>query len=225
MMTDQGKEDGPNMQVRADRTRRAILKAAAETFEAHGYLGTSLQDVVAGRHVSKGALYFHFPSKEELASAIIIEQHDLLSELISELRERHPRAIRLLLAVSRRTASLLSHDVMVRASTRLACEQEHIGGSAPPLLDSWTDAIERLLDEAKAQGDLLADVDTRIAAEFVIVAFTGLQHRRYFSKTDAASYPPVAVMWRLLLPGLVTAECLSEIRDEVDATVCDTAQS
>lgn len=143
------------MQERADRTRRAILQAAAETFEAHGYLGTSLQDVVAGRRVSKGALYFHFPSKEELASAIIIEQRDLLSELVAELRERHPRAIRLLIEVSRLTASRLRRDVRVRASTRLACEHEQIGRSAEPLFERWTETVRGLLDEAKAQGDLL----------------------------------------------------------------------
>jgi AcrR family transcriptional regulator len=209
------------MQERAGRTRRAILKAAAETFDAHGYLGTSLQDVVAGRHVSKGALYFHFPSKEELASAIIIEQRDLLSELVAELRERYPRAIRLLIEVSRLTASRLGRDVMLRASTRLACEHEQIGRSAESLFDRWTDTIEKLLDEAEVQGDLLPGVDTRVVAEFIIGAFTGLQRRRYFSKSSATPHPRLLVMWRLLLPGLVTVKCLSEIREEVENTVCD----
>ena len=209
------------MQERADRTRRAILKAAAESFEVHGYLGTSLQDVVAGRRVSKGALYFHFPSKEELASAIIIEQRDLLSELVAELRKRYPRAIRLLIEVSRLTATRLRRDVMVRASTRLACELEQIGHSAEPLFDRWTDTIEGLVEEAKAQGDLLPDVDTRLVAEFIMVAFTGLQHRRYFARGSTTPHRPLAAIWQILLPGLVTPKCLSEIKEDVDTTMCD----
>jgi AcrR family transcriptional regulator len=198
------------------------LKAAAETFEAHGYLGTSLQDVVAGRQVSKGALYFHFPSKEQLAAAIILEQRDLLPKLADELRDRYPRAIQLLIEVSRLTAGRLRRDVMVRAGTRLACEREQIGGSTPPLFDTWTETIESLLDEAREQGDLLPEVDTRVVAEFIIVALTGLQHWGYFSTASAAPQPPLVVMWRLLLPGLVTSECLSEISDDFDTTVCDT---
>jgi AcrR family transcriptional regulator len=209
------------MQARADRTRRAILEAAAETFEANGYLGTSLQSVVAGRRVSKGAVYFHFSTKKELAAAIIMEQQDLLPKLVAELREHQPRAILLLLQVSQRTARILCGDVMTRAGTRLACEYEQLGGAAPPLFGEWTSTIERLLSEARAQGDLLPAVDIRTVAEFIITSFAGLHRRRYFVKPDSKLDRQLVTMWRVLLPGLVTAGCLTEIEYEIDM-ICNT---
>src|SRR4051812_26335282 len=55
-------------------SRGAILRGAAEAFDRAGYSGTSLSDVVAQAGVTKGALYFHFTSKEEIARAVIAEQ-------------------------------------------------------------------------------------------------------------------------------------------------------
>ncbi|MEJ8643270.1 TetR family transcriptional regulator [Streptomyces sp. MS1.HAVA.3] len=56
------------------RTRRAILEAAAVVFEERGYGAAKLTDIVTLAHVTKGALYFHFDSKEDLAQAVIDAQ-------------------------------------------------------------------------------------------------------------------------------------------------------
>src|SRR5919205_2789724 len=60
-------------QLRAQATRLAILTAAAEHFARHGYHATSLERVLADSGGTKGALYFHFASKEALARAVIAE--------------------------------------------------------------------------------------------------------------------------------------------------------
>src|SRR5919205_820960 len=60
-------------QLRARATRLATLTAAAEHFARHGYHATSLDSVLADSGGTKGALYFHFASKEALARAVIAE--------------------------------------------------------------------------------------------------------------------------------------------------------
>ncbi|WP_051706774.1 TetR/AcrR family transcriptional regulator [Nocardioides aequoreus] len=47
-------------------TKRALLDVAAAQFAEHGYAGTSLDVVVAGAQVTKGALYHHFAGKQAL---------------------------------------------------------------------------------------------------------------------------------------------------------------
>ena len=49
-----------------DATREALLMAARELFGARGYADTSLDEIVRGAGVTKGALYHHFSGKEEL---------------------------------------------------------------------------------------------------------------------------------------------------------------
>ncbi|MCD2197321.1 TetR/AcrR family transcriptional regulator, partial [Actinomycetospora endophytica] len=61
----------PNrQQQRAATTRHAMLVAAGEQFAAQGYHGTSLNDLLSQAPGSKGALYFHFPSKHDVAAAL-----------------------------------------------------------------------------------------------------------------------------------------------------------
>ena len=60
-------------QERAEVTREAILEGAAEAFDAAGFGSTSLSDISQRAGVTKGALYFHFPSKEALAHTLMMD--------------------------------------------------------------------------------------------------------------------------------------------------------
>ncbi|MFI7483038.1 TetR/AcrR family transcriptional regulator [Kocuria sp. M1R5S2] len=52
-----------------DERRREIVAAASACFLEHGFEGTSMHRIVAATGVSAGALYNHFPSKQELVAA------------------------------------------------------------------------------------------------------------------------------------------------------------
>jgi TetR/AcrR family transcriptional repressor of mexJK operon len=58
---------------RGDAKRRAILDVASEVFLAQGYAATSMSEIAARVGGSKGTLYNHFRSKEELFSAFIVD--------------------------------------------------------------------------------------------------------------------------------------------------------
>lgn len=63
---------------RSTETRRHLLSAARQLFEKHGYAGTAIDDVVRSAGVSKGALYHHFPTKQALFDAVIVDIQDEL---------------------------------------------------------------------------------------------------------------------------------------------------
>ncbi len=51
-------------------TRRALVEVATELFTDRGYAGTSLDEIVAGARVTKGALYHHFSGKQALFESV-----------------------------------------------------------------------------------------------------------------------------------------------------------
>ncbi|MFZ5849342.1 TetR/AcrR family transcriptional regulator [Nocardioides pakistanensis] len=51
-------------------TKRALVDVAAELFTEQGYAGTSLDAIVSGARVTKGALYHHFSGKQALFEAV-----------------------------------------------------------------------------------------------------------------------------------------------------------
>src|SRR3954452_5097275 len=60
-------------QARSEATRRRIITSAVELFNEIGYPATGLGDIIERAELTKGALYYHFDSKEALATAIIEE--------------------------------------------------------------------------------------------------------------------------------------------------------
>lgn len=54
-------------------TRLNILQKAFELIYSKGYLTTSIDEIIATTHVTKGAFYYHFKNKDEMGIAIINE--------------------------------------------------------------------------------------------------------------------------------------------------------
>src|SRR6516225_10767258 len=52
-------------------TRQDILRTAARLFQQRGYDATSMNDVAAALKLSKGGLYHHFQSKDEILFEIM----------------------------------------------------------------------------------------------------------------------------------------------------------
>src|SRR5215469_5949874 len=87
MQTSPASRSGRPTQVRALRTRDALLAAAALVFDRLGYSATRLEDVAIEADATKGALYFHFRSKADLANAIVEAQNDRCAALAAESQE------------------------------------------------------------------------------------------------------------------------------------------
>lgn len=54
----------------SEATRAALLDAAARRFADHGFAGTTLEDIAADIHATRGAVYHHFSSKRALFEAV-----------------------------------------------------------------------------------------------------------------------------------------------------------
>ena len=55
----------------AGNTKERILEAALELFAVSGYKGTSMSDIASKLQITKGALYKHYLSKQEILDSIV----------------------------------------------------------------------------------------------------------------------------------------------------------
>ncbi|MFD4260837.1 ScbR family autoregulator-binding transcription factor [Streptomyces sp. NPDC058534] len=156
-------------QDRAIRTRRTILEAAAKVFEERGYQAATIAEILHTAGVTKGALYFHFESKEQLAQGVLHEQDQqfVIPARTCKLQEL---ADEVLLHAYR-----LQRDAMVRAGVRLTMDQhaEGLDRSGPFL--RWSQICRHLLETARAQGELLPHVSPAVTADIVVATFAGVQ--------------------------------------------------
>ena len=83
----------PRRQEYTEATRKALLESAASLFEEKGYTATSIEDVVRGARVTRGALYHHFSSKQELFEAVYDEQERAIIERIGATLGTHAQPL------------------------------------------------------------------------------------------------------------------------------------
>jgi AcrR family transcriptional regulator len=63
-------------------SRQEILRTAARLFQQRGYDATSMNDVAAAMKLSKGGLYHHFQSKDEILFEIMNHAMDITQERV-----------------------------------------------------------------------------------------------------------------------------------------------
>jgi len=71
----------------AEDTRGRILDAATELFNERGYAGTSIRDIAERTGMTKGSLYYHFASKDELLYAIVAPLLDAIATFLTTVRD------------------------------------------------------------------------------------------------------------------------------------------
>ncbi|MFC6485855.1 MULTISPECIES: ScbR family autoregulator-binding transcription factor [Streptomyces] len=192
-------------QERAVRTRRAILEAAAAVFDERGYEAATIADILARAGVTKGALYFHFCSKQELAQGVLDEQFVEGGVPPRESKLQELFDVAMVLAHRMRRQPLLS------AGARLSLEpemREIFGGGSVP---GWIGVVEELLAQAKAQGELLPHVNPAETAWIMSASWTGVQ---VYSQTLSAREDMerwVSALYQHLYPGIATPAVLARL--------------
>ena len=61
----------------AGNTRERILEVSLELFAQSGYLGTSMSDIAKQLGITKGALYKHYRSKQEILDRIVERMNEM----------------------------------------------------------------------------------------------------------------------------------------------------
>lgn len=189
---------------RSARTRAALLQAAAKIFDRHGYLGASLTDIVNAAETTKGALYFHFASKDALAAAVVHEQYAAWPALVQRAQQRSKSPLEQLVALSYDVARSFQDDVIVRAGTRLAAERTVIDAELPTPYVGWMNQTAAILLRARAAGELREDIDPDAAAYALVASFFGLQAVANVLTGRADLQQRLDDFWELVLPALAS---------------------
>ena len=66
--------DANQPSARSERTRNSLLDAAQELFVQQGYAATSMRQVAENAGCALGSIYNHFPSKEAIFQAVLMER-------------------------------------------------------------------------------------------------------------------------------------------------------
>jgi len=161
--------------------RARVLDAAAASFQAQGYRGSSMQDIVIAAGVTGGALHHHFATKRDLARAVISERvaREIGSTWIAAVKAA-PSAAQGIVSVFEDVADALDSRGAVSGcplgnlAPELALADEILRGAIEDEYRAWRSALaECLKRDFEAGRAPFVGGDPEGLADTVVAMFTG----------------------------------------------------
>ncbi|AKF79624.1 TetR family transcriptional regulator [Myxococcus fulvus 124B02] len=185
-------------QERSARTRVDILEAAITLFAKRGFLATTMADLARAIHMTPGALYWHFPAKEDLLLAAIDELHQRYVIAFEPLfaHYRSLSAHEQLLAFTRRTHDFLGQHrecgiFFGMLAAEAADSNERVADAIREKLALYSHILGGILRHGQKTGEFRQDFDPHIAAQGIFGGYMGaLMYQNLFRAT--LDYNPMA---------------------------------
>ncbi len=156
-------------------TRERLLEAAAKLLSEKGYAGTRLSDVAEVAGLQAPAIYYYFSSREELIEEVMTAGQARLREHVEKALSSLPREStpmdRICAAIEAHLRVELQLSDFATAVTRNAGQmpediRSRLRDEGAAYVAFWRD----LLEEAREQGEIRADLDLRAARMLIMGA-------------------------------------------------------
>ena len=168
------------MATKGTRTRRKIIEESLQLFSVKGYYNTSVSDILAATDLTKGGLYGHFASKEDIWFAVYEKAVRIWKGIAFKgIRSNTDPLKRIEKFIENDMRDYLGGDVFEGGCFFLNMLVELSGQSASMskqilqgfvrlsgLLRSW-------LEEAHQKGMLQENLDLKEVANFIIISLNG----------------------------------------------------
>ncbi len=191
------------MPVKGERTRQHILESAESVFRQKGFAATSINDLMAAAEVTKGGLYFHFASKEEIGLAVLERaRRGFLGFLDDALTGPSPGAC--LANFFRRACEFHCSSAFVggclfgNTALETSDREPVYARFVAQVFGEWRDRIAAVVVQAQETGQVRNDIPAPELAGFVISVLEGSIMQARLFKDGRPLTEGVAALRRVL---------------------------
>jgi TetR/AcrR family transcriptional repressor of nem operon len=161
-----------------ERTRERLLQAAYREVLRTGFQGAGIDTILAATNLTKGALYYHFASKEALGYAIVDE---IIAKLVHDrwlrplLSDGQP--IDILIGIVRRiparTQDVRAGCPLLNLSQEMSPLDERFRKRLEKIFHDWQEGVAALLRRGQSEGTVRRDLNPDEAASFLVATVEG----------------------------------------------------
>lgn len=166
------------MQTKGQETRHHILKESRKLFTRQGFRTTSISEIIAATGVKKGNLYYHFPSKEELGLAVLIDVRDEFFILLDDSLTGENPIVRILNSCNAILAMMEQNNfvggcLFGNTALEMTDSNSRFGRIIQEVFSQWQSRVERELRQASAVGLLETPIPANALATAIIATLEG----------------------------------------------------
>ena len=165
-----------------ERTRERLLKAGYREVYRSGFQSASIDTILAAAKVTKGALYYHFESKEALGHAIIDEvvatflrNNWLLPLRRSEDKDSIDALIDIVQAIPARPRDLKGGCPLGNLAQEMSQLDEQFRKRLEAMFQAWQEGVAMALRRGQSQGTVRRDLVPDETASFLIAMVEGYE--------------------------------------------------
>ena len=196
-------------QERAARTRVEILEAAITLFSRRGFLATTMADLSRAIRMTPGALYWHFPTKEDLLLAAIEELHQRclreFEESLPQVRTQ-PASAQLRFFTERAQTFLRLHReygiFFAMLATEAAESNDRVAEAIREKLSLYAKVLEDIIRYGQKTGEFRQDVDALHMAHGIFGGFMGVLVHQHLFRDTLGFDAPMSALQALVMAGI-----------------------
>jgi AcrR family transcriptional regulator len=168
-------ESGTKAQHSAE-TREGIVSAALRLFAERGFASASIAGIAEAAGITKGAIYWHFDSKDALFKAILDQIRHDWQDVVRNPLEREPDPLRKIELLFDQYALFLKREPEVCLFLqRVLLEPEgDYAKQVARVFDRTQAFVAGILEDAKRAGQLDSQLDSAIVARTILISLTGV---------------------------------------------------
>jgi len=161
-----------------ERTRERLLQAAFREVHRSGFQSAGIDTILAAANVTKGALYYHFDSKEALGYAVIEEKiakltHDRWLRPMRSEGESIDILIGVVRRIPARTQDVRAGCPLLLLAHEMSPLDEQFRKRLERIFLDWQEGVATLLRKGQSQGTVRRDLNPVESASFLVALVEG----------------------------------------------------
>jgi TetR/AcrR family transcriptional repressor of nem operon len=163
-------------------TRQRLLQAAFREVYRYGFQSAGIDAILAATNVTKGALYYHFESKEALGHAVVEE---IVAEIttdrwlrpLGQIKDKNPidALIAIVQAIPARPRDVKRGCPLVNLTQEMSQLNEEFRKRLERIYKAWQEGIATALREGQHTGTVRRDLVPEDIASFLIAMVEGYE--------------------------------------------------
>jgi TetR/AcrR family transcriptional regulator, transcriptional repressor for nem operon len=177
-----GPKRGATRPRNPERTRRRLLQAAFREVYRTGFQSAGLDNILASTGVTKGALYHHFGSKEELGYAVVEEivagfPRDRWLLPLERSKDENPidALIRVVRAIPTRPKDIKGGCPLVNLAQEMSSLDDQFRKRLERIFGAWQEGVAAALRRGQSEGTVRRHMVPEEAATFLIAMVEGYE--------------------------------------------------
>lgn len=193
-----------------------ILRVAADLLAERGYYEMSLDEIAARVGISKGTIYSHFASKEDLVVAFLEQGMSAFLKMIDEtLSGSATPAEKLRAIIGQVSSSMTDHRIQgIRAMLQTPEIHSRMAERQDEMRQRWEEPRRRLtevIEQGKAEGDFDTTLPTPLILNLLMSLLTPHSYRRLVTEEGMSSAEIAEGVSRFFFKGIAPGGCETPI--------------